>query len=498
MKKGLLVILLGLMASVAVIYLGRDQAPEIYHDAEYVGSQVCGDCHIINFAAWQQSPHHHIVHEPAENTVVANFKEGAFFIPPEHRQSKLDELPAAKMYQKDGDFIMALRNPKASSYSEFRLDKVIGYQYRQTFLTKEGGGVLRRLPIQWSVPRQAFFAYWNEQEQSIHSVHDLWEQMKPLNSAWNLYCARCHTTNLQEHSKDRAHTQADVEWTELGVGCEVCHGPGSQHVEYMDGQPLNRLASWLDQQLFDKQAPYIMNAAKQSQGVALSVCARCHGADIMRSRMALYREYYPGFNAEGKLNDLSPYFTEAELVPGRTIPTVEVWPDGRPKGLGTLFRSFADSNHYQATDMRCYSCHDPHDNKKPVAKGLLQPSVQSNQFCSDCHMDIVKNSGEHSQHKSGTSGSYCYDCHMPKDILNLVSGVPHFVRSHNMGSIPNPMLSVRMGLKNSPNACNECHQDQSAQWAVDQMKAWGMDGHLIDSGLHLNRNAQSESSHPHN
>ena len=494
MKKIAIFLLLLLPISIGVIYFLRDPAPEVFH-ADYVGSQVCGDCHFINYAAWEQSPHHHIASEPGPDAFVANFSEGAFFIPEKHRKSQFDHLPAAKMYNRNGDYFMALRDIGADTYSEMKIDKVIGFQYRQTFLTKEGGGVLRRLPIQWSVPRNEFFAYWNEQEQSIHSVHDMWEQMKPLNSAWNLYCARCHTTNLEENSKDRAHSKADVEWTELGVGCEVCHGPGSDHVEYMDDKPMNRLASWLDQRFFDKQAPFIMNAAKQKQGVALSVCARCHGADIMRTRMPLYRNYRPGYDKEGNLNDLSPYFTEAELVPGRTIPTVEVWPDGRPKGLGTLFRSFADSKHYQETDMRCYDCHDPHDNKKPAEKGLLRPSVQSNQFCSDCHMDIVKNSGAHSKHKSGTEGSYCYDCHMPKNMLNQVSGVPHFVRAHNIGTIPNPLLTQRMGMENSPNACNECHSDETPEWAVDHLRQWGMDKHLIDSGLHLQRNAHSDTVH---
>ena len=57
------------------------------------------------------------------------------------------------------------------------------------------GGVLRRLPLQWSTSRNEFFPYWNYQEKSEPSVADLWAQMTVLNSAWNLFCARCHTTS---------------------------------------------------------------------------------------------------------------------------------------------------------------------------------------------------------------------------------------------------------------------------------------------------------------
>lgn len=491
--KILAIILTFILLAVAGIYFFRQPAPEVFH-ADFVGSEVCGDCHWINYDAWKISPHHNIARLPADDSVVGDFDNGSYFFP-QQDSSKPDQLPAAKMYQRSGEFFMALRDMDSDSYSEFKISKVIGYQYRQTYLTQETGGVLRRLPIQWSVPRQDFFAYWNEQEQSPQTVHDLWQQMKPLNSAWNLYCARCHTTNLQEKSKDPAHTVADVEWTELGVGCEVCHGPGSKHVDYMDGHPVNRLASWLDQNLLQKTAPFIINAGNQEQGFALSVCARCHGADIFRKRQPLYRNYQPGFDENGKLNDLSPYFAEAPLVPGRKHPTIEVWPDGRPKGLGTLFRSFADSSHYQDTDMRCYTCHDPHNNKQAAAPGMLQASVQSNAFCLGCHQPIVEKLSQHTNHKAGEPGSYCYDCHMPKDLLNQVAGVPHFVRSHNMGSIPNPMLSEKLGVENSPNACHECHQDQSNQWAIDQLKDWGMDKHLIDTDLHLQRNATSDTAH---
>ena len=487
------VVLILLLLAVAGIYTFREPAPKVFH-ADFVGSQVCGDCHWINYDAWKISPHHNIARMPSAQSVVGNFSDGHYYFPQQDLESD-NELPAAKMYQRQGDYFMALRDIGQSSYSEFKIEKVIGYQYRQTYLTQEEGGVLRRLPIQWSVPRQSFFAYWNEQEQSPQTVPDLWEQMKPLNSAWNLYCARCHTTNLQENQKDHAHTTANVEWTELGVGCEVCHGPGSKHVDYMNGHPVNRLASWLDQNLLNKTAPFIINAANQSKGFALSVCARCHGADIFRKRQPLYRNYQPGFDENGKLNDLSPYFTEAPLEPGRTHATIEVWPDGRPKGLGTLFRSFADSSHYQATDMRCYTCHDPHNNKKPASTGLLRPTKESNEFCLGCHQEIADDVTAHTHHESGSKGSYCYDCHMPKNLLNQVSGVPHFVRSHNMGSIPNPMLSKKLGLENSPNACQECHQDETSDWATEALKNWGMVKHLIDTDLHLQRNASSDTVH---
>ena len=84
---------------------------------------------------------------------------------------------------------------------------------------------------------------------------------------------------------------------------------------------------------------------------------------------------------------------------------------------------------------------------------------------------------------------------MPKNMLNQVSGVSHYVRSHNMGSIPNPLLTKKLGAENSPNACHDCHQDKSQDWIIKQLKDWKMDDHLIDTDLHLQRNAHSDIIH---
>lgn len=478
----------------AIIWALHDSYDDVYYSS-YSGSDTCGQCHTINHAEWKDSPHRNITNKPNAGTVVGDFQSGEWYLPEVDQHDDLDQLPAMKSYQQNGNYFMALRLPDSDEYYPFKIDRVVGYQYRQTFLTKESQGVLRRLPLQWSNSRGEFFSYWNEQEKSQHSVKDLWAQMKPLNSAWNLYCARCHTTHLQIENKNSAHTMAKVQWSEEGVSCETCHGPGQKHVDYMQHKPTNRLMSFVNNQLFNKPVPYMMTASKSDRGVALSVCARCHGSDILRKRMDIYRTYEPGFDKHGRLSDLSKYFTEAKLTPGSNAPTVEVWQDGRPKGLGMLFRSFADSSHYEKTDMRCYNCHNPHQNKAAVIPSILQPSQQSNEFCIECHQDKQDKDAEHSRHQAGTKGSFCYDCHMPKNIANLVSGDLHFVRSHNMGSIPNPLLSIRYGVDKSPNACNECHQDKSAQWVVNKLKKWGLDKHLIDVKYHLNRSAKSDSVH---
>ena len=442
------------------------------YDAQYVGSDTCGECHVDIHEQWADSPHAKMIRTPSPESVVGDFENGVYLLPVEHRTKPGDERPAARMYHEAGAYYMALRRPGTDEYVPFEIEYVVGYQYRQTYVTREPGGVLRRLPLQWSVARDTFFPYWNFQEHSAESVEDLWAQTRSMNSAWNLFCARCHVTNLDVIDKDAAHRRAATQWTEVAIGCEACHGPGSHHANYFSGNYVNRFAAFGNSKFRDQPVAYIASAPKLTKGQDLSVCARCHGPDIMMASTDAYRSYEPGYSQEGRINDLSPYFKEFPLQPGRRDPTVECWDDGRPKGIGMLFRSFIESACYDAAEVRCYDCHDPHANKQPTTEGILHASDVSNAYCLNCHEDLSDGVAGHSHHTAGTPGSFCYDCHMPRNIQNLVGGYERFTRTHTMSSIPRPEATIQHGAAGAPNACNQCHQDKSAQWAYDWTRTW--------------------------
>ena len=441
-------------------------------DASYVGSSECGKCHTGIYAKWKTSPHALMTRRPTEESVVGDFDNGQWSLPEYARQKPGDDQPVARMFKQNDKHYMALRHPTEDRFIPFEIAYVIGFQHRQVYLTQERGGVLRRLPLQWSVPRGEFFSYWNMQENSRPSVNDLWSQMQTTNSAWNLFCARCHTTNLDIRSKNRSHTEAKTEWLEPGIACEACHGPGSLHIEYFRTNYANRIASFLKGNLQGERAAYIASAAKLDKGPAMSVCARCHGSDILLSTTDIFRTYEPGFSRSGRTNDLSQYFKQTPLTPGRTSPTTEVYLDGRPKGIGMLFRSLIESECYDKAQVRCQNCHDQHDNHQPAKTGLLKPSSQSDDYCLGCHAELRSRRHEHVRHADDTPGSHCYDCHMPKTILNITAGTESLTRTHQMSSVPRPQDTLRYGNKGSPNACNQCHDDKTAAWSLKIMQQW--------------------------
>lgn len=463
--------LASILAGVLLLFTNYESYASLY-DADYTGSEACGDCHSIIYERWLESPHANMTREPDEISVVGNYDDGSWFIPPEAQVDAFDaSLPAARMYHEGDRYFMALRRPGTDQFVPFEIAYVIGYQYRQTYVTREDGGILRRLPLQWSVEMGDYFPYWNVQEGSLPTLEDLWVQMTTLNSAWNLFCARCHTTDLDIQSKNESHTQAVTEWVDNGIGCESCHGPGSQHENYFEGNYINRVVAFVNSNLRDQPVAYIANAPRLEKGEDLSVCARCHGPDIKLSTTDIYRVYEPGYSQEGRINDLSPHFTEMPLEPGRDNFTVEVWDDGDPKGIAMVFRSFVESVCYQQAEPRCYDCHDPHNNKSPTEPGLLEASLESNSYCLACHTELEGEEEAHSNHTAGESGSFCYDCHLPPEIKSIVTGIERDVRTHTMSSLPDPENTVIFG-ENAPNACNACHTDQSAEWSVEWMEEW--------------------------
>jgi hypothetical protein len=265
---------------------------------------------------------------------------------------------------------------------------------------------------------------------------------------------------------------ADTDWVDPGIACEACHGPGSLHVQYFESNYVNRLAAFLNSKLRGEDVAYVANASKLDKGPAMSVCARCHGSDIFLGATDIYRIYEPGRSREGRTNDLSGYFQQTPITAGRTVPTLEVWADGEPKGIGMLFRTMIESSCYEEAEVRCFDCHNPHDNKQPAAFGMLHASVESNAYCLDCHKNQELATSSHTHHEVGEPGSFCYDCHMPKTLTKLATGVLETTRTHNMSSIPSPANSVRHGVERAPNACTLCHEDEAPQWAQDYVQDW--------------------------
>jgi predicted CXXCH cytochrome family protein len=114
----------------------------------------------------------------------------------------------------------------------------------------------------------------------------------------------------------------------------------------------------------------------------------------------------------------------------------------------------------------CSHCHDPHS---------AQPKLAGNALCTQCHNTAGRadfptlpktdfDSAEHHHHTPGAGGAQCVSCHMAdKTYMGVDDRRDHSFR------IPRPDLSVALDV---PNACNDCHDQESSAWARDALARW--------------------------
>ena len=130
------------------------------------------------------------------------------------------------------------------------------------------------------------------------------------------------------------------------------------------------------------------------------------------------------------------------------------FPDGQIEEEDYEYGSFLQSKMF-ARGVTCSNCHEPHG---------LKLRAPGNQVCAQCHLPAKFDTAAHVHHKPGSAGAQCANCHMPTRTYMVVDA-----RRDHAIRIPRPDLSVALG---TPNACNNCHGDRSAQWAADQIAAW--------------------------
>jgi tetratricopeptide (TPR) repeat protein len=145
--------------------------------------------------------------------------------------------------------------------------------------------------------------------------------------------------------------------------------------------------------------------------------------------------------------------------------------DGQFHDENYEYGSFTQSKMYMH-DVHCGDCHDPHS---------LKRKFEGNALCTQCHKAVEYDTYNHHLHKSKGEagngfvnkkgekievgdGALCRDCHMPgRYYMGIDKRYDHSMR------IPRPDLSVSLG---TPNACINCHDDKTDQWALQWVNKW--------------------------
>ncbi len=118
------------------------------------------------------------------------------------------------------------------------------------------------------------------------------------------------------------------------------------------------------------------------------------------------------------------------------------------------YGSFKQSKMF-AAGVTCSDCHEPHSAKL---------RVPGDGVCLQCHSSDKYAAVAHHRHAEVSPPPTCASCHMPTRTYMVVDP-----RHDHSFRIPRPDLSAKLG---TPNACNDCHADKSAEWAASAIERW--------------------------
>ncbi|HEX5422085.1 MAG TPA: tetratricopeptide repeat protein [Candidatus Acidoferrales bacterium] len=396
---------------------------------EYVGAKACSQCHETASRLWSESWHGKMLQPPTPRSVEANFAPGKMTL---HGSTFL-------LQHHDGHYYLT-ESYLAGKPWEHEIDYTLGGRRVQQYLSTLRDGRILVLPISWDNAHKKWID--NLDVDNPESAGD----PAPI---WNKSCMSCHVTDGQKNfdlQQDAYHST----WKDSAVGCESCHGPGSEHVARASmararKSPASSNAT--ERTVIDSS---IVNLAKLDPTRSTMACAQCH---------SLRDVYADGFRPGGNYYDYFLPVLEYRL-PASKNPAF--WPDGRPRWLANEATAFWQSECFLQGHATCLTCHTrSHDVDVAHNPQLASPN---NALCTQCHTAIAKNVGAHTHHALHSRGNSCIECHMPRTVTSIHARM----RDHSI-SIPVPENTIRHGI---PNACNMCHTDKTPDWAAAKVAAW--------------------------
>lgn len=282
-----------------------------------------------------------------------------------------------------------------------------------------------RLDIKRRVWRDYKFSYWWDKgaDETYGTTDDVLKAPPINNNSIQSMCAGCHVTGLERYEDEETgqilirgvddpngafNIDDDPQPDEINIGCESCHGPGSEHIDNAGISNQLEMAT--------------VNPALLSAERANVVCGRCH--DRRRGVGKPEVAYTQALSAAGEI--MKPGGSRHEMITVYSatrgpVPGTQIWPDDiHSKNPHQQYPDFLKSVMYRNDRLMvaCADCHDMHGNT-PYRRWLIHdPDDPGSPLCQRCHeVKILPHMEQQLNNKMKGLATSCMDCHMPGTMI---------------------------------------------------------------------------------
>ena len=327
-------------------------------DLTYVGSDACMSCHSDKYNMWVNSGH------PYKFTIIEDGVQPTY---PDEAINFQDTW---------------MENLGDGSHSWDNVAGVIGgYGWKSRFVGTDGHIM--------GTANSAFSTGLGHNQFNFYGGENHgWVDYHPGDEKiYNYACFKCHTTGGDTEGTWLDGVDGLGTFTEGGIGCESCHGPGSLHIAEPTDANIDRIYEFahLDNSIGGLEIDGVVQTPDPDGDDVVFLCGTCHN-----------RGYENTIDSKGGF-----------------IKHHEQWDE------------FVITEHGKG-GLTCITCHNPHERTIWDGDGITKT-------CKSCHSD-------QEAHTAHGPSATCVDCHMPyaakSGTTRGESGYRGDIRSHLMTIIP--------------------------------------------------------------